>query len=116
MLMNEAPEMLAQYAKMNQVPNLFEHGIVGSLTNAFNVVALVDRYVPDMEKALDVMGRTLFLLYWKPGEFQDAYGVDDMQDMEDEVLSNFLQFGEMVLKLLKKTQAHQGIANSFIQG
>lgn len=116
MLMNEAPEMLAQFSKMNQVPNLFEHGLVGSLTNAFNVVALVDRYLPDMEKALDVMGRTLFLLYWKPGEFQDAYGVDDMQDMEDEVLSNFLRYGEMVLKLLKKSKAHKGLSTSFTQG
>ena len=116
MLLNDAPETLAQFAKMNQLPNLFEHGIVGSLTNAFNVVALVDRYVPDMEKALDVMGRTLFLLYWKPGEFQDAYGVDDMQDLEDEVLSNFLQFGEITLKLMKKSQAHQGLANSYVQG
>jgi hypothetical protein len=45
------------------------------------------------------------LFYWKPGDFQDAYGIDDMTDMESDLRSNFKSFGDFVLDLLKKSRA-----------
>ncbi len=101
-LLSETPEALAQLAQVHQLPNLFEHGVVGALTNTFDAVAMIDKYVPDLEKALDAIGRCLFLFFWKPGEFQDAYGLDDMQNLEDELLSTFKVMGDLTLSLLKK--------------
>jgi hypothetical protein len=101
-LLTETPEALAQFAQMNQLPNLFEHGMVGALTRAFDAPEMINRYVQDMERALDAMGRSLFLLFWKPGEFDDAWGPEERQQVEDEMLSNFKGFGELVLTLLRK--------------
>ena len=103
-LMSDTPEALAQFAKMNQLPHMFEHGAVGSLVNTFDSIAMIDKYIPELEKAQDAMGRILFLFYWKPGDFQDAYGADDMHELEQELLSNFKQFGDMLLGLLKKAR------------
>jgi len=109
MLMNASPEELAQYAEMNQLPNLFEHGIVGSMVKSFDSPAMLDRYMPDLEKALDSMGRSLFLLFWKPGEFDDAWGPEERQSTEDEMLANFKSFGDMVLHLLHKSKSNRGV-------
>lgn len=103
-LSEEQPEALQQLAAMHKLPHVFEHGVVGSLTKTFDSVAMIDKYLPDMEKALDSMGRIIFLFYWKPSEFEDAYGSDDMSNLENELLSNFKQFGDMVLNLTKKSK------------
>jgi len=86
------------------VPNVFEHGLVGSLINTYDSAAMIDKYIPDLEQALDRLGRILFLYYWKPRDFEDAYGADDMSNLENQLLSTFQSFGELVLELLKKTQ------------
>lgn len=103
-LSEAAPEALQQLAAMHKLPHVFEHGVVGSLTKTFDSVAMIDKYLPDLEKALDSMGRIIFLFYWKPSEFEDAYGTDDMSNLENELLSNFKQFGDMVLSLSKKAK------------
>lgn len=98
------PEELQQLAQLHKLPNVFEHGVVGSLTKTFDSSAMIAKYLPSFEKALDSLGRVLFLFYWKPGDFEDAYGSDDMMNLENELLSNFKSFGQMTLNLLKKTK------------
>ncbi|MCW4026200.1 MAG: hypothetical protein NWE76_01790, partial [Candidatus Bathyarchaeota archaeon] len=105
-LMNSSPEELAQMAE--NVPQVFEHGVVGSLAQTFDSTAMVDKYIPKLEEALDSIGRMLFLYYWKPGDFQDSYGADDMINLENELLSNFKSLGEMTLGLLKKSRGASG--------
>lgn len=107
MLMSMGPDQLAQYAQQSQAPQLFEHGVVGSLTQVFDSVAMVDKYLPEMESGLDKLGRLLFLFYWKPRDFEDAYGADDMTNLENQIMSNFKSFGELVLQLLKKSRRRQ---------
>lgn len=107
MMSSSSPEELAQYAAQKQLPNIFEHGVVGTLVQTYDSVAMVDKYLPELEEALDRLGRLLFLLYWKPRDFEDAYGSDDMNNLENQILSNFKSFGELVLELLKKTQARR---------
>jgi hypothetical protein len=102
-LMSSSPEQLTQLAQSEQVPQIFEHGVVGTLVQTFDSVSMINKYLPDMEQALDKLGRILFLLYWKPRDFEDAYGADDMANLENQILSNFRSFGELVLELLKKS-------------
>ena len=106
-LMNSTPEQLAQLAQGENSPQIFEHGIVGTLSQTYDSVAMIDKYIPDMEQALDKLGRLLFLFYWKPRDFEDAYGADDMSNMENQILSNFRSFGELVLDLLKKSDSRR---------
>jgi hypothetical protein len=98
------PQGLQQLAESKGLPFVFEHGLVGSLVNTFDAIAAIDKYIPEMESGLDRIGRTLFLFYWKPEDFQRAFGQDDQPDMENELLSNFKSFGNMLLKLLKKSK------------
>ncbi len=110
-ILNSSPQQLAQLASSGQVPHVFEHGMVGSLLQTYDSSALLDKYLPKMEEALDCAGRILFLFYWKPGDFQSLYGVDDMGSLENKLLSNFKSFGDMVLDLTKRTRRkHQGTA------
>jgi hypothetical protein len=106
-LLNSTPQQLAQLAQQDSIPHLFEHGVVGSLVNTYDSAAMIDKYLPKMEQGLDCAGRTLFLFYWKPGDFQNLYGVDDMTNLENKLLSNFKSWGDLVLDLMKKTRNKQ---------
>ena len=103
-LLNSSPDQLAQLSQQDSMPNMFEHGVVGSLVNTYDSGSMLDKYLPDMEKGLDRAGRILFLFYWKPGDFQSLYGVDDMSNLENKLLSNFKSWGDMVLDLTKKSK------------
>jgi len=101
-LEGKGPNELAAMADQLGVPSLFEHGVVGSLANTYDSSMLIDKYFPDLEKALDRLGRMVFLFYWKPEDFSHLYGTDDQSSLENMLVSNFKQFGELVLELLKK--------------
>ena len=106
-LQTASPIQLYEMSQTKGVGNLFEHGVVGSLTKTYDSVALIDKYIPDLEQGLDRIGRILFLYYWKPEDFAQAYGSDDQVDLENKLLSNFKQLGDMVLELLLKSQRRQ---------
>lgn len=101
-LEGKGPNELAALAQQLNTPSLFEHGVVGSLANTYDSSMLIDKYFPDLEKALDRLGRMVFLFYWKPEDFSHLYGSDDQSSLEDMLVSNFKQFGELVLELMKK--------------
>jgi len=69
---------------------------------------MLDKYAPGLEKGLDLLGRSLFLFYWKPQDFEKAFGVDDMTNLENMILSNFKSLGDLVLKFLKKNMNEKG--------
>jgi len=106
-LQTASPIQLYEMSQAKGVGNLFEHGVVGSLTKTYDSIALIDKYIPDLEQGLDRIGRILFLYYWKPEDFASAYGSDDQVELENKLLSNFKQLGDMVLELLLKSQRHQ---------
>jgi hypothetical protein len=71
--------------------------------NTYDSPEVTKRYIPKLEEALDALGRMMFLLYLKPGEYDDAWGPEIRQQIEDETLSNFKSFGDLVLTLLQNT-------------
>lgn len=97
------PQELAEYAETIGNKNIFEHGIIGSLAKTYDSIALVDKYLVDMQNGLDKIGRMIFLFYWKPEDFIEAYGSDDQSDLENMLISNFKSFGDLVLELLQKS-------------
>lgn len=105
----ESPMQLYELSKNRGVGNLFEHGVVGSLTQTYDSMAMLDKYLPDMEQALDRVGRILFLYYWKPEDFSAAFGSDDQSQIENKLVSCFKSFGDLVLEfLMKNRQQSQG--------
>lgn len=109
-LLTNDPDKLKELADSKNLPFVFEHGLVGSLVKTFDAAALVDKYLPHLENALDSVGRMIFLFYWKPKDFEKAIGQDDMSDMESELTSNFKSLGALTLNLLKKSKTDTGTA------
>lgn len=103
-LLNMDPQQIAQMAQGGETPTIFEHGVIGTLTNVFDANALVKEYLPKLEDAVDALGRTLFLFYWKPTDFEMTYGADDMSQMENQISSNFKSLGTLLLELLKRSK------------
>ena len=104
---SQTPIQLYENSKQRGVSSVFEHGVVGSLINTYDSMAMLDSYMPKMQSALDCVGRTLFLFYWKPEDFAQAFGADDQTQLENKLISNFKSFGDMVIDLLQKTREHQ---------
>lgn len=102
-LLSRSPDEIAQLAQQRQMPHVFEHGVIGELVNTFDANALVASYIPKIEEGVDSVGRMLFLIYWKPGDFEFAYGRDDMKQLENSALSNFKSNGAMLLDLKRKS-------------
>lgn len=103
-VVNTDPAELRALADTYSLPNVFEHGVVGTLANTFNAVGLVDKYVAKLEDGVDALGRIKFLLHWCPQDFERVYGSDDMVNMEAQVDANFTSLGALLLDLLKKTE------------
>lgn len=101
------PMELYGMAQEKGIGNLFEHGVVGELTKTYDAITMVQSYIPDFEQALDRLGRILFLFYWKPEDFAQAYGTDDQTSLENKLVSNFRAIGEMTLELLQKAKLQQ---------
>lgn len=97
------PSSLREIADTYSLPHVFEHGVVGTLADTFDASKLLDKYVDSFEEALDAIGRALFLLYWKPEDFERQYGKDDMTNLEAQLESEYDSFGSLTLDLLKKT-------------
>lgn len=97
------PLDLRDIADTYKLPHVFEHGVVGTLASTFDAGKLISKYVPKFEDALDALGRTLFLFYWKPEDFERQYGQDDMANLEAQLESEYAAFGALTLELLKKS-------------
>jgi hypothetical protein len=94
---------LAQDAAATGQQQVFDHAMIGSLAGTYDVSAAIDSFLPEMLKALDRVGRILFLFYWKNEDFAERYGDQDMTEMEDHLRAVFKSYGDLVLKLRQKT-------------
>lgn len=81
---------------------VFDYAALGSLAGTYDINYLIDGFLPEMMKALDRVGRTLFLFYWKNEEFASRYGKQDLASMEDKLRSTFKQFGDLILELKQR--------------
>lgn len=97
------PEQLRDLADSYNLPNVFEHGVVGTLADTFDAGSLLEKYIPRLLEAVDSLGRIKFLLYWKPDDFQKSYGADDMNNLEAQIDQSFNSISDVTLQLVKKS-------------
>ena len=64
---------------------------------------LIDKYLGDLVKGLDRIGRLLFNYYWHHDEFEARYGSSDLPELEDSLRNSFEDLGDLVLFLKQKT-------------
>ena len=100
--MDQQASGLAEQAAAAGQKNVFEHAAIGGLSKLYDSASVIDSYVPELTKALDRLGRILFLFYWKNEEFAERYGEEDLAELEDMIRGVFKSFGDLVLKLREK--------------
>jgi hypothetical protein len=92
-----------QQAAQSGQKEVFDTSMISGLLKVVRQDGLVDRYLGDLMKALDKLGRILFLFYWHQDEFEDRYGKQDLPELEDTLRNAFEVLGDLVLFLKEKT-------------
>lgn len=95
-------QMINEAAQSGQ-KDVFDASALGALINVNDINQSLDEYSADLVKALDKLGRTLFLMYWHQEEVQDRYGKQQVTDLEDNVRSTFQSLGDVILDLKQKS-------------
>jgi hypothetical protein len=93
----------AQRAAGEGQKEVFDTAMLGSMLKVVREDSMVERHLPDMMRALDRIGRILFLFYWHGEEFEDRYGKQDMPELEDTLRNAFETIGDLTLFLKQKT-------------
>lgn len=102
-MMDPMAMQTAQSAQQQGQKEVFDTTMIGSMLKAVREDTLVDRYLGDLIKALDRLGRILFMFYWHNEEFVERYGKQEMPDLEDTVRNAFEILGDLVLWMREKS-------------
>jgi hypothetical protein len=82
---------------------VFDTSMIGSLLKNVRSESIVDKFLGDLMKGMDRIGRILFSFYWHGEEMQDRYGKKDMPDLEESLRNAFEAVGDVVIFLKQKT-------------
>lgn len=82
---------------------IFDTAAVGGLLKTTRDDQLSDKFLGDLMKGLDRIGRILFLLYWHQDQFQERYGKTEIPELEDSLRNSFEDVGDLVLFLKQKS-------------
>lgn len=108
MVMSQSPEQLAQMSERYDLPHIFDHACVGQMAaTSHNIIDQIKKYIPDLETGLDRYFRILFLLRYRPGDFEEIYGKDDLVEFEDGLTELASRAGDQLLKILQQFSPDQ---------
>ncbi len=92
-----------QQAASTGQKEVFDTAMIGSMLRAVRDDTMIDRYLPDLVKGMDRLGRILFMFYWHQDQFADRYGKQDLPELEDSLRNAFEMCGDVILFLKQKT-------------
>jgi hypothetical protein len=99
---NKAIQQVMEASQTGQ-KEVFDTAMIGSMLRAVRDDSMVDRYMGELTKGLDKLGRILFMFYWHGDRFADRYGKADMPELEDSLRNAFEMLGDVILFLKQKT-------------
>lgn len=94
---------VAQQAAGTGQKEIFDTAILGSMLKSVRQDSMTDRYMGDLMKGMDRVGRILFLFYFHQDKFADRYGKADLPELEDSLRNTFEAIGDLVLFLKQKS-------------
>lgn len=103
MAMRNPMEELQEISDRLGQDSVLDHGAVASLIKTFDAKPFIKEYVDKLESSLDYLGRLLFMLFWKPKDFADMFGSDDIPQLENKLDGVFTAYGDLVLELMQST-------------
>lgn len=90
------------------LPHIFDHGCVGQMsTNNYSIIEQIKQYIPDLEAGVDRLFRILFLLRYRPADFEELYGKDDLVAFEQELADLATRSGDNLLRMLQRFDPDQ---------
>lgn len=93
----------AQQASASGQKEVFDTSMIAGMLKAVRQTSIVDRYLGDLMKAVDKLGRLILMFHWHNEDFEDRYGKQDLPELEDGLVNNFEGLGDLTLFLKKKT-------------
>lgn len=94
---------VAQSAAKTGQKEVFDTAMLSGMLKSIRQDSMVDKYMGDLAKGMDRLGRILFLYYWHGEEFEDRYGKQDMPELEDGLRNSFESVGDIFLVLKRKS-------------
>lgn len=92
-----------QQAAQSGQREVLDTSMLSNLLKGSRRETLIDRYLGDLVKGLDRMGRLLFNFYWHRDLFEEEFGSQDLATLEDALSNSFETTGDLVLELKQKT-------------
>lgn len=81
---------------------IFDESIIGILATLQNPGDIIKKYVPDLVKALDRLGKILFLLWYHGYKIKTDFDITEFGVFEDMIKDTFNNLGKLILKIHKK--------------
>ena len=107
-VMSQSPEQLAQMSEQLDMPHIFDHGCLGQMaTQSYSILDQIKQYIPDLESGVDRYFRILFLLRYRPADFEEAYGKDALIELEQDLAELASRSGENLLNMLQRFDSKQ---------
>lgn len=89
---------------------IMDAGTISSLASFSDIDDLIDSYLPDLEKAMDKVGRMIFMYWYKTDKFADKYTNTEIKEIEDMLRNLFKELGKTIYKFkTSKSEAHNMI-------
>jgi len=81
---------------------VFDPAMIGTIVRTTRAMNMVEDFLPEFVDNMDRMIRLLLLFYWHNSEFADSYGIDQMADFEDLLLTTIRSTSKTILFLKQK--------------
>jgi len=92
-----------QQASQRGDKDVFDIGMLGAMLKTVKDDLIVDDHIPELMKAMDRLGRLIFLFYWHYDKFSARFGKQDMPELEDALRNSFEMLSDVILFLKNKT-------------
>jgi hypothetical protein len=93
----------ATNASNEGMKEVLDTSVLASLVGTSHSMELMGSYLTDLTKAMDKVGRMLFLYYWHNDEFKDQYGAQELVELEESLRDVFDSVGDLVLFIREKS-------------
>ena len=98
------PQFLEQAAQLHSA-DMFDAAAVATLAQSPALHGVVAQYLPNLEKAVDNLGRVMLTLWMQAHELKPQIGETTFTGLEENIQSTFKGMGDLVLRLSRGVQA-----------
>lgn len=98
------PQFLDQAAQLHSA-DMFDAAAVATLSQSPALHGIVSQYLPNLEKAVDNLGRVLLTAWMQESDLKPQVGEMTFAGLEESLQSTFKGLGDLVLRLSRGVQA-----------